>query len=1009
MFPSFLLALSLLSPAEIEVRQAARDVLIAAHEGIFDELQTAAGAELLQRKIRAALRIRCIRVEGVGFERIELGAETAVVEVEIATRKSEHETPEAWAPIETMPLRLRLQRQGPRWRVTAVEYPDEELAKLLIEANASPDEQLRLLRTHERRLTKNLARIVDRQALWWVNSPQFANAVPIGKLAQRLAMLAGDRAGEALAIGLESIAARLSKDRQRALRLSREALAVAEEAGDPEVLSRTWRTLAHALGEYDAQSTEREEALRRGLSFALRAEDPLLIARAFHSMVGAAYDKRDFFSARSFAEQSLPFVRASGDRGAEMSYESYLQQIYCDQGDRDLCRHHVLLAIGLTGDGAFQYPYALFDLAILQIDDGQLQEARATLATALQKTIARSMDLVPAILEQVAVIEARQGKLDEAECILRQTDDLNRETGLLHGPLFDLITPQILAHGDHAKALRLALEEAARTQELLPENTMRALLTAAQGYRALRMRGRALAMAREAIGLSEQSMGLNSGGDLQQVRSAESVASCYELAADLALAGGDAKEALTLVERGRAQLLYDMIERGRPQADVEIEAADRAAQARHEQRLSQLNIELARAEGTENRGEIDRLREALLDARRQHQSFLDGLSARGERRTAALRPLHTSSLDDVLRELPRDLAVIEYVVRDEEVHAFVVRRTGSASPIRSTHTVRIDRKSLNAHIEKLVAMIADRDLRYPIEAKRLYALLVRPLERDLAGVRALCIVPDEALWRVPFAALMDGQGRFLIERAAVLYAPSMSVYVAMAKRRESGIAPAQSVFALANPTLDGDTAKQLTSYYRGTTLGALPDAEKEVDAIRDLYGSSHCVVLKGDEATEARSKEEMLRARILHFATHGLLDDRNPLYSRLMLARDARSGDDGSLEAWEIARLKLDADLVVLSACDTARGLIGGGEGVIGIAWSFFVAGAHSTVATSWKIGSRSASQVMVGFYGSLRSREGEPLAKARALRDAQLQLIHRAETRHPFHWAAFVLLGDGS
>lgn len=1007
MIPSLLLTLSLLSEPEIKVRQAAQDFVYLAHEGVVDERAT--DAQPLEKKIRDAMRIRCIRVEGVVFERIEIDAEKAVVEVEIATRKSERETPEEWMPIETIPLRLRLRRQGEEWRVAAVEYPDEDLAALLIDANSSPDEQQRLLRVHEHRITKNLVRIVDRVALSYANSPNFAAAAPIGELANRLAILAGDRAGEALSISLESIVARLGKDRGRALSLSREALAVAEEAGDPEVLSRTWRTLARVFEDQDTGSGEQEEALRHGLAFALRSEDPLLIARAFHSMVSFAFDRRDFFSARSYAEQSLPFVRASGDIGAEISYELYLETIYCSHGDRDLCQHHLQRLVGLLGGhDSWHEPYVLFDFGILQIEDGRLEEARATFNTALQKVSARTSEIVPAILEQLAVIEARQGRIEEAECLLRRTDDLNRDIGFHHGPLFDLITPEILARGDPAKAVRLSLEEAARTQGRMPDSTMNALMIAARGYRALGMRERALSAAREAIEVSEAWTELDAGSDLQQVRSAESVAECYELAADLALAGGDVHEALTLVERGRGQTLYDMIERGRPVTE-EIGVADRATRTRLEQRLSQLNIELDRAVATENRGQIDRLRDALLDARTQHQSFIDGLSTREERRMAALRPLQTTSLDEVLHQLPPELALIEYVVREDEVHVFIVRNMGSSSPIRSTHTIRIDRKALDARVEKLVAMIANRDLRYPAAARELYALLIRPLERDLAGALALCIVPDETLWRVPFAALMDEQGRFLIERTSIVQAPSMTVYAAMAKRREPSAVPEHQVFALANPTLDHDVAKQLSSYFRGTTFGALPDAEREVDAIRDLYGSSHCIVLKRGQATEARAKEEMQGAQILHFATHGVLDDRNPLYSRLMFARDLDAGDDGSLEAWEIARLKIDADLVVLSACDTARGRIGGGEGVVGIAWSFFAAGARSTVATGWNIGSRSASEVMVGFHQALRAREGEPLAKARALRDAQLQLIHGTNTRHPFYWAAFVLLGNGS
>jgi CHAT domain-containing protein len=111
-----------------------------------------------------------------------------------------------------------------------------------------------------------------------------------------------------------------------------------------------------------------------------------------------------------------------------------------------------------------------------------------------------------------------------------------------------------------------------------------------------------------------------------------------------------------------------------------------------------------------------------------------------------------------------------------------------------------------------------------------------------------------------------------------------------------------------------------------------------------------------------------------------------------------------------VALLDLNADLVVLAACETARGGAGGGEGVVGLSWSFFLAGASSTLASQWKVASDSTAHFMIDFHRALRAPAADPaLHKAQALRDAQLQSIRKKETAHPFHWAAFVLLGDPS
>jgi CHAT domain-containing protein len=275
-----------------------------------------------------------------------------------------------------------------------------------------------------------------------------------------------------------------------------------------------------------------------------------------------------------------------------------------------------------------------------------------------------------------------------------------------------------------------------------------------------------------------------------------------------------------------------------------------------------------------------------------------------------------------------------------------------------------------------------------------YELLIRPIEKELSGAKALLIVPDEVLWRVPFSALVDANGRFLVERTPIVYAPSITAYATMMH-----IAPRHAphaFFGVANPSL--------------TTHDALPEAKEEIEAVRALYGARNSKVLEGNAATESRTRAELGKASIIHFATHALLDDAHPMYSRLLLARDPGANDDGSLEAWEIAQLHLSADLIILSACNTARGSISHGEGVVGMVWAFFVAGARSTVATQWSVASGSTAKLMIAFHRSLRRGDHDPaLAKAEALRDAQLELLRNARDTHPFAWAGFALYGDAS
>jgi CHAT domain-containing protein len=174
-----------------------------------------------------------------------------------------------------------------------------------------------------------------------------------------------------------------------------------------------------------------------------------------------------------------------------------------------------------------------------------------------------------------------------------------------------------------------------------------------------------------------------------------------------------------------------------------------------------------------------------------------------------------------------------------------------------------------------------------------------------------------------------------------------------------------------------------------------------------LYGAARSKVYVGADAREERVKNEAGAAGILHFSTHGTLNNAAPMYSYLTLS-EAGSNDDGLLEAWELMQLDLKADLAVLSACETARGRIGAGEGVIGFSWAMFIAGVPSTVVSQWKVDSASTRDLMVNFHRSLLSPAAPRQRKTDALRQAALKLMQNPETSHPFYWAGFVLVGDG-
>jgi CHAT domain-containing protein/tetratricopeptide (TPR) repeat protein len=294
--------------------------------------------------------------------------------------------------------------------------------------------------------------------------------------------------------------------------------------------------------------------------------------------------------------------------------------------------------------------------------------------------------------------------------------------------------------------------------------------------------------------------------------------------------------------------------------------------------------------------------------------------------------------------------------------------------------------------------------------RELYDLLIQPVAASLpttAGAR-LTIVPHGPLINVPFAALKDAQGRYLIERYALhsLTAGAMLDYT----KSHASNPRAGSMLLVADPSEPPVIAGE-------PPLPRLPGAQSEVRAIAALLPSSRATVLDGADATEPRVVKATSRQTVLHFATHAIVRDGDPLSSFLALGRTGDASVTGRLTAEKIYRLKLDANLVVLSACRSGEG-VPNGDGIAALARAFFYAGTSSLIVSLWDIADEPTNRLLPAFYKEwLKGTD-----KARALRAAQLQLLGDLRAgrvkvstavgeitvpEDPAFWASFVLLGE--
>ncbi|MCW6037246.1 CHAT domain-containing protein [Spirulina subsalsa FACHB-351] len=276
----------------------------------------------------------------------------------------------------------------------------------------------------------------------------------------------------------------------------------------------------------------------------------------------------------------------------------------------------------------------------------------------------------------------------------------------------------------------------------------------------------------------------------------------------------------------------------------------------------------------------------------------------------------------------------------------------------------------------------------------LYQLLIEPIA-DLLPTdpeKKVIFVPQGSLFLVPFPALRDEQNQYLIERHTILTTPSLQVLShthQLPKRRGEG------ALIVGNPTMPRIAVAGSST---PVSLAPLPGAETEAKAIATALGYS---ALIGDGATEKAVIQQMQRARIIHLATHGLLDEVkqiSPTPGALALA--VSPPDDGLLTPQEILSLRLNADLVVLSACHTGRGRITG-DGVLGLSRAFLGAGARSTIVSLWAVPDQPTASLMIEFYAQWVEKGDRALA----LRQAMLHTLK--DYPDPTHWAAFTLIGE--
>jgi CHAT domain-containing protein/tetratricopeptide (TPR) repeat protein len=764
----------------------------------------------------------------------------------------------------------------------------------------------------------------------------------------------GDQRRSATVIDNLARISRILGDYAKGLALSQRAFEIRRGLDDKDGIARSLTSLSES---YRAQGnyTAALDSLQQSLALSTEIGYAHAIAETLNNIAVVYEAQGNYAQAATYLRKSLAFNDARvGSPSLTAEIRTHLGEVFLGQGDPAKAVASLQRSLTISARQGFE---------------PQAADARLVLGRAF----AAQHQLGPAAQAFRRVLQFRETAGDRggrAEALVALADVERRS-------------------GRYAAALTLATDAQALAEEMeLVDVQWLALTVAGRIDVALKRPADARRAFEQAIDVVEDLRAQNPGDEETRRQFFADRLAPYHERIELALATNHTADAFYFAERSRARALLDVMRSDRMPVTKAMTAPERTREIELRTSLNSVNSEVLLAARAVPR---DEPRLAALkgkrDARRlAYEAFRSGLYSAHPELQVDRGAAPVVRAPEAQRLLPgSSAAIVEFVAGPIRTDAFVITGAGIRS-FRLPATT----STLGGQVRRFRDQLAHRDLRAADSARALYDAVLGPMRASLQGITELIVVPDGILWELPFQALQPSAGRYLIEDAAISYAPSVTV-LREAMRRRAEPHTASALLAFANPA----------------GPDPLPETETEATKTADVYGPSSRVFV-GADASEGRWKSEAPKYGVLHLATHGVLDNASPLYSHLTLARPGPGDrEDGVLEAWELMNMQLRAELVVLSGCDTARGQVAPGEGIIGLMWAVLVAGAPATLVSQWAVESASATRVMVAFHQQWRGGQ-RGVSKARALQLAAVQVLKTGGLEHPFYWAGFILGGDG-
>lgn len=778
-------------------------------------------------------------------------------------------------------------------------------------------------------------------------------------------------------------------DADGAVEEARAAVELSERASDEELESAAGDALATSLslaGRYGEALAVDEQRVRRWRSAA--APSPALADALNDLGIDCRHLARLEDAIAAYDEASLLYRRLGDGEGTGRVLFN-LANIHLLAGDLDRA-----LALKLEALAAIEKVGSAFGLGLLHADLGELYAfhrnfplARRHLGEALS-ILRRSHQKYGELLALVnlAKLALDTGDPGHARELLLEAlaqsegGTLRNQQARVRSELARV--EAALGHGQ--EALRWAAEARSRAAALEdPWIELEALQAWGEALEAAGDTGGASAAYLNAIDLLESARGRVALGDLR-LGFAEAYLPVYEGAIRCLLARDRAAEALEVSERSRARLLLElMAERGLERQLVDT--PDRKLRERLRERSLALGS-AASEEAPRLRAEVEGLASEL--------ARFEARAGRGSPEAAARHPGHVRFSEIQHDLLTEGKGLLAYFWGEREVYGW----WATASDL---HAASLGPAAdLAGRVNFLVSALAQAGgpADWRPAAHNLYRRLVAPLRP--AGQREVLVLADGPLAYLPLEVLLpagDAPPWGVTHR--IRYGPSAAILTALAQAPPRRAVERALLAVAYSPAPSGGRRPEEPRSRDEERLEPIPFAVREARQASALFRDGRATALVGSEASFAAWKAHSPeRYRYLHFAAHARVSDRRPGDTHILLA-------DGPLPLPAIRRLRLGADLVVLSACDTGLGTRVRGEGVVGLPHAFLAAGARAALVSLWRLDDRSAQEFMLAFYGELR--DGQPPAEA--LRRVRAVWAAASDERsHPARWAPFVLVGGG-